>query len=120
MIGDMTLSFLDFLAGMLAYNESGFITHADLNAAYDILADDHDSPHLTRQQLYDSIRNSVEDANEDFGFIKEFNHLIDDCKKVLGIRNVRTDASCESDSLSALSSKTPEPIPFQTALQNRL
>jgi hypothetical protein len=37
---------------------------------YDILADDNDNPHLTRQQLYDGIRNSVENADDDRGFIE--------------------------------------------------
>jgi len=54
---------------------------------YDILADDNENPHLTRQQLYDCIRNSVENADDDIGFITEFNQLIDDRKMVLGIPN---------------------------------
>jgi len=71
--GELILSFLDFLAGMLAFNKEDFITNAELTAVYEILVDDADTPHLTRQQLYDSIRNSVENAHEDLGFIAEFN-----------------------------------------------
>ena len=51
--GELTLSFMDFMAGMLAYNKQDFVTQADLNMVYDILADDNENPHLTRQQLYD-------------------------------------------------------------------
>jgi hypothetical protein len=85
--GELTLSFMDFMAGMLAYNKQDFVTQADLNMVYDILADDNENPHLTRQQLYDCIRNSVENADDDIGFITEFNQLIDDRKMVLGIPN---------------------------------
>ena len=98
---EMCLSFLDFAAGMVAYNPDLTHNKEEIMHAYKLINDPDGvrvGKHMQRQDLYDAIRNSVDNVEDDGAFLNEFNKLIDKEKDKLGVMNVKlTQADYDTD-----------------------